>query len=207
MKLLALLLLSSVALAAPGVPELPLNALPVPLVPQAYDYTCGPAALLSVLYYWGVYDGHETDLYKPLHTSKRNGTEPEKLAEGAKGFGLESDWRRDMTLDELRAALNEGYTAILDLQAWRDKNLEAPWSAAWEDGHYVVLVALDAENAFFMDPSSHAGYGWMPITELLERWHDKDKLGGHMTKFQHLAVLIRGREGLHAIPGPLVRIQ
>jgi ABC-type bacteriocin/lantibiotic exporter with double-glycine peptidase domain len=78
-----------------------------------------------------------------------------------------------MTVARLREHLSLGKIIILELQAWR--NTEGPsvaWRDNWNDGHYVVLVALDAEYAYFMDPSTSSAYTYLPLPELIERWHD-----------------------------------
>ena len=50
-------------------PVLPQQALGVPLSRQQTTYSCGPAALRSVLKYFGVFDGPEQALYKIASTS------------------------------------------------------------------------------------------------------------------------------------------
>jgi predicted double-glycine peptidase len=205
-----MLLLSVSVSAAPTTPRLPSRALPVPLVSQATNYSCGAAALLSILYYWKVYDGNETDLYKSLKTNKKNGTQPEKIVEVARQFGLEAHYVENMKLEELRDHLSKGHTVVVNLQAWRDesgKEAALPWSEVWDSGHYVVLVAMDRKNAYFMDPSGHAGYTWVPISEMMDRWHDSDRLRGRLVKYYQLAVVIRGQSSLPSAPAPLIRMQ
>lgn len=191
------------------VPKLPREALKVPIIPQATDYSCGAAALLSVLYYWQAYDGTESSLYPLLNTTPEDGTEPNKIAEVAASLGLQASYKENMTLGELRRGLDEGKTLILDIQAWRDvtKYGGSPWRDNWEDGHYVVLVALDDVNAYFMDPSAGIGYGFIPLPELLDRWHDYEDRNGRVWKYFNLAVIISGDEPLKKFPGKLVRIE
>ena len=108
-------------------PTLPRHALGVPLSRQQTGYSCGPAALRSVLKYFGVWDGPEQQLYKIVHTSVEEGTLPEDLAAGARHFGLSAAVEPLMTIDglpplrdvierhELRAKKSLGQNFLLDL--------------------------------------------------------------------------------------------
>ena len=182
--------LAGYALASPG---LPAGALAVPLVRQATSYSCGAAALQSVLAYWGAYDGGESGLYALLATTPKDGTDPVHLASGAVHFGLKAELREGMTLDELRRLLDSGDTVILDLQAWRVAGATVSWQDDWEDGHYVVLVGMDAKNAYVMDPSTLGRYAWLPLTELEERWHDYEDRDGPIRRYLRLGIVIRGK--------------
>jgi predicted double-glycine peptidase len=178
------------AACAHAVP-IPAGALPVAAVQQQTEYSCGPAALLAILRYWQRAGGAcEKDLYAPLDTTAKDGTEPTALERVARAHGLEARYRTGVTVEELRRALAAGQTVIVDLQAWRDRLV--PWSRDWDDGHYVVLVAMDARRAYVMDPSSDTGYSWIALEELDERWHDFELREGKPVRLQHAAVFIGG---------------
>jgi predicted double-glycine peptidase len=188
-------------------PRLPANALPVPLFRQSTGYACGAAAMQAVLYYWKVYDGQESALYKVLGTTPADGTPPERLVEGARSFGLEARMKEGCDLADLRATLAAGETVILNLQAWRDGASKAtPWKDHWEDGHYVVLVAMDEARLYVMDPSVGAGYAFLPQSEFLDRWHDYTNAGGTRREYRRLAIFIKGRTPLGASV-PLTRME
>jgi predicted double-glycine peptidase len=154
-------------------PVLPQHVLNVPIVRQEEDYSCGPAALRAILQYYGLFSGREQQLYKLLDTSTEQGTLPENIALGARRFGLSATIEQWMTIDRLRSLNSAGKLVILELQAWRDDDRPtSPWRDTWDDGHYVVLIGLDAEFAYFMDPSTGDAYTYLPLGELLERWHD-----------------------------------
>ena len=156
-------------------PALPRQALGVPLSRQQTPYSCGPAVLRSVLQYFGVWDGPEQELYRIVNASVEEGTLPEELAAGARHFGLTATVTDEplMTLERLRLHLGLGKLVIVQLQAWRDAPRKSmQWREVWEDGHYVVLVGLDEEYAYFMDPSTSGAYTYVPLRELVERWHD-----------------------------------
>jgi predicted double-glycine peptidase len=203
------MLLALLLAAAPAPPpRLPSLALALPLVRQQTGYSCGAAAMLSVLKYWRVFDGEEKSLYPVLQTTPKDGTEPSKLAEGARSFGLRAEWRQNLGFADLRAALARGDTPILDIQAWPDPGTEkASWRDDWDDGHYVVLIGMDGENAYFMDPSSDGKYAYIPLPELSDRWHDFEDRHGPAWRFEHLAVFVHGdRVPASAARAPLQRL-
>jgi predicted double-glycine peptidase len=202
-KALALLLAASLGCAprARG-PSLPHDALAVPLVRQATHYSCGAAALLAVLYYWRAFDGNESALYGPLDTTEKDGTEPDAIERVARAHGLDANYRTGVTIADLRAGLAAGQTVIVDLQAWSDR--PRPWNDDWDDGHYVVAVAVDQRYLYAMDPSADAGYDYLPLDELLRRWHDVDR---KQRKWEHMAIFIAGRAHLAAYPAPLIEMR
>jgi uncharacterized protein len=188
-----------------GCAHVPANALPVPAVRQATDYSCGPAALLAVLRYWRKPVACEQDLYAPLQTTPQQGTEPPMLEAVARAHGLDARWRTGVTVDELRAAVAAGTTVILDLQAWR--TTRRAWRDDWDDGHYVVVVAIDDGRLYAMDPSSDTGYAWLPVDELVDRWHDFEDRHGPRNEFSHGALFVTGTSHASSRPSRPVRMQ
>jgi len=188
--------------------EAPPALLPLPLVSQATSYSCGAAALLSVLYYWRAFDGTESDLYGPLETTPRDGTHPAKIVEVARRYGLQAEMRIEMTIEDLRRELAAGATVILDIQAWpSDDRRDPPWEELWEDGHYVILAGMDSSKVYAMDPSVRAGYGYLPLEELPRRWHDYEDRNGRLEIHRRLGIVIRGSRPIASYPAPLSRIE
>jgi len=192
------------AMGSPG-GGLPANALAVPLVSQATSYSCGAAALQAVLYYWEAYDGNESALYAALGTTPEKGTEPRSIVKVAKSFGLDAIYRWDVSLDDVRRGYAGGDTVILDLQAWQESKEKRDWASDWDDGHYVVLVAIDDTRVFAMDPSAHYGYASLPIAEFVARWHDYEENDAGRVYIQHMAIFIHGRA--HVEAGALVPLE
>jgi predicted double-glycine peptidase len=186
--------LLTLALAS-AAPRPPASTLGLPLTPQKTDYSCGPAALLSVLRYWGAFDGNEHHLFGPLGTTPKDGTMPDKLAEYAASRGLDARLTPNMTIPELRKALASGAPVILDIQAWQDEDLPfKPWQTDWDDGHYVVAAGIDDKNVYVMDPSvEERAFGYIPLAELLLRWHDYEEYDGKRVEHQRLGIVIRGK--------------
>lgn len=164
--------------------------------------------MAAVLHYWQVFDGPETHLYERLETTPNDGTEPSRIVKVAREFGLKAAWKHRLNLEAIESALKKGETVILDIQAWRDEASEpVPWKDTWEDGHYVVLIAMDQDNVYVMDPAVASGYGYMPKQELMDRWHDYEDRGGMVRRYHHLAIFIRGKNSLKGFPTPLTRLQ
>jgi predicted double-glycine peptidase len=186
-------------------PALPPGSLPLPIVRQATDYSCGAAALLAILFYWGVYDGGESELYAELGTTPADGTPPWNLAKGARAHGLDAEMKEHQTLDDLREGLARGETIIVDYQAWKDGDDGKPWKDTWEDGHYSVLAGIDDHYVYLMDPSGGPGYVYIPIAEFLERWHDYETTPAGKVEARQLAIYIKGDKALKTFPGPLIR--
>lgn len=188
-------------------PRLPAQALRIPLFRQATGYSCGACSLQAILRYWQVFSGQESQLYERLQTTPKDGTHPEKLVEGARSFGLTARLQENTTLEDLRKAVALNQTVILNLQAWRDTVTPAKsWKETWEEGHYVVLVGLDAHYLYAMDPSVSGGYAYIPLPEFQDRWHDFEDRTGTRREFHHLAIFIKGKQSLPHYPAPLVRL-
>lgn len=161
-----------------------------PIVGQAENFSCGSAALFSCLLYWlgdATPVEEESELWGALAIDPETGAEPEAIAKVAQDLGLDAVPVLDLTLDDLRECLDGGMTAILCIQAWKDRDVR--YLVDYDDGHYVVLVGMDEENAWVMDPWLDSGYGKMPLLQLDQRWHNPDTEGMPQ---EHMAVLIRG---------------
>jgi predicted double-glycine peptidase len=172
------------------------------MVTQPDEYSCGAASLQSVLYYYRVSDGDLQSLYTPLGTSASNGTNPPQIVAFARGKGLTANYLSgtSVTLSDLQTSLQNRDPVMLVIEAW--KSTDTPWATDVDDAHWVVIIGMDANYAYFMDPWAHFGYGYMPLSELLVRWHCEET--GN-TIVQHECVFFHG---LAPPPGDnLVRMQ
>src|SRR4051812_41034610 len=82
----------------------PAGLLQVPATRQSTEYTCGPAALRSVLAYWTNSTLTEPSLVSLLRTDPQHGTPPWKLSQAARALGLEARWREGADVAQIRAA-------------------------------------------------------------------------------------------------------
>ena len=188
---------------------------PVPIISQASSHSCGAAALMAALIYFGAFDGPESELHAPLAVTPEEGTHPDRIVAVARERGLTADKRTGLTLADVEQALGQGAVVILAIQAWPDQALsqrdagawEARWESSWEDGHYVVAVGLDDRNLYVMDPSVRGSYGFIPRTELLRRWHDFEIVGGRRVEYDRLGIVIRGTPAFRRFPEAPVRVE
>jgi predicted double-glycine peptidase len=147
--------------------------LPLPILRQNTIYSCGAASYMSVLQMFKGYDGREQQLYRSLGTNPRTGTEPERIVRRARRDGFKAELRQGLTVKDLRSAVKQGKAVILDLQAWRDPHQQKmSWDRIKSSGHYVALKAVGNKYIYFMDPSAGPDYAYLPISELMPRWHD-----------------------------------
>lgn len=162
------------------------EGLAVPHVFQSTSYSCGSAALLAALRYWHLPAESERELMKALGTDWKHGTEAEAMAKFAREVGLHADLLSHMSLEALKRRVKNGETVIAEIQARPSAGAKLDKHAY---GHYVVVVAVDDGNVFFMDPRVRAPkYGSVKLDVFKKAWVDSDGVRG-------LAVAIRGAKG------------
>jgi predicted double-glycine peptidase len=147
-----------------------------------------------VLARWGTPE-REDRLIARLRSTPQNGTHPDDIVRVAREFGLRAELREGLVLEDLEAALARGTSVIVDLQAWREKE-DHPWSETWDDGHYMVLLGMDALNLYFEDPSLLGSRGYIPRQEFLDRWHDYEgdpPLDARDRTYRRMAIFIQGQ--------------
>ena len=179
-------------------PERP-RLLPVPLISQARPWSCGAAALMAALVYFGVFDEAESVLDVDLRVNPEDGTRVPSIVSAARRFGLTAAARADLTLDDLGRALSRGAVVIAAIQAWPTDRI-ADWRADWEDGHYVVVVGLSNDRVYVMDPSVRTGYAYLHRNEFLARWHDYDMDGDRRVVWNRLGIVIEGGKPIRRYP-------
>jgi predicted double-glycine peptidase len=172
---------------------------PVPLISQAQPWSCGAAALMATLVYFGVFDDTESRLDAELGTDPEQGTRVTSIVAEARRFGLQAETVTGMTLADLGAALARGSVVIAAIQAWPARKVD-DWRGRWEDGHYVVVVGLTRDRVFVMDPSVRTGYAYLSRDQFMARWHDYDQDAGRLVVWERLGIVIRGTTPLGRYP-------
>jgi len=153
-------------------PRLPPNAIRVPMTRQSRDYTCGTAALQSVLAYYGE-EFRDDELEKKLKSNAKDGTAYLEMVRFALEKSFQVDIIKEMKLERLKSDIERGLPVICLIQAWSEQS-SVDYKQDWDDGHYVVAIGFDTNNIYFMDPSTLGNYAYIPIPEFLSRWHDTD---------------------------------
>jgi predicted double-glycine peptidase len=175
------------------------HLLPVPLISQATPWTCGAASLMAALIYFGVFDEPESRLDDELGATPENGVDPEHIAAEARRYGLDAAVKTELTLTDLAAELARGSIVIVALQAWPSDPSANP-ETGWEDGHYVVVVGLDAGRVYAMDPSVRTGYAYLTRDAFVRRWHDYDVVDGRRQAYARLGIVLRGPSPMPSYP-------
>jgi len=176
-----------------------LRLLPVPLISQARPWSCGAAALMATLVYFGVFDDAESVLDGDLRVNPEDGTSVASIVREARRFGLKAAARTELTLDDLGRELSRGVIVIAAIQAWPTDKI-ADWRTDWEDGHYVVVVGLSNDRVYVMDPSVRTGYAYLDRREFLARWHDYDVDAGRRVVWNRLGIVIEGGRPIGRYP-------
>ncbi|MDZ4835133.1 MAG: C39 family peptidase [Candidatus Melainabacteria bacterium] len=164
-------------------PKEPVNMIKVPMTRQSTDYTCGVAAVQSVLMYYGD-EFMEGVLSKDLKANPKVGTAYKEIVRLVKSKGYKVEVLQNMTIESLKSLIDSGKPVICLIQAWPEKKVN--YATDWEDGHYVVAIGYDRQNVFFMDPSTLGNYTFIPTKEFLTRWHDTDS----KVKLEHFGMVV-----------------
>ncbi len=172
------------------VARLPANIIKIPMTRQATNYTCGVAALQSVLMFYGD-EFLESDLAKLLKANPQEGTAYAEMKRFSESKGYNVQVYKDMKVSELKELLDAGKPVICLIQAWPERKVN--YKTDWDDGHYVVAIGYDDGNVYFMDPSTLGNYTYIPTDEFLTRWHDMDS----KVKLNHFGMVVQ-KKAKHA---------
>lgn len=165
-------------------PKLPANTIKIPMTRQSTDYTCGVAALQSVLMFYGD-EFLESELAKFLKANPKDGTAYAEMKRFSESKGYSVQVFKDMKLDDLKKLLDAGAPVICLIQAWPERKVD--YKTDWDDGHYVVAIGHDADHVYFMDPSTLGNYTYIPNDEFMDRWHDTDS----KVKLNHFGMVVQ----------------
>lgn len=171
-------------------PQLAAVRIRAPLVRQPDGYTCGVAALQSVLHYFGITVRFDA-LAAALGADPEQGVNFRRMVAYARTCGLNVTYFTEMTPEHLYNAIDDGAPVIVALQAW-GSGLKSAYLDAWDDGHYAVVVGYDQSNIYFMDPSTLGNYTYIPTEEFLTRWHDCYEEAGKVIRLNRFGMVFRG---------------
>ena len=163
---------------------------------QMTEYSCGASALQSVLSHWGR-EIEEEALMRLLGTNPEVGTFPADMVRGARALGFDAVSKENATLEEVERFTASGHPVIALAQLWRsEKDTTESAADEWDCGHYIVVLAVDADYVYFQDPYIRMGKGFVPRSAFDEHWHQI--MGGaelaRSEKLHHVAIFIKGTE-------------
>jgi len=137
---------------------------------QTTEYTCGPAAVITLLGYFGR-KGDEMLIAQEMGTSQTCGTTPEQMTIWLNEHGFTANWYENGNLDTLQFYLGK----------------ELPILVEWSDwgGHWVLAVGYDNRNTedlmddviIFADPYDYHdgnkdGKTWFNAQRFYYMWYD-----------------------------------
>lgn len=134
----------------------------VPMYPQN-EYMCGPAAMASVVGYWGLHE-KMSDVAKEVYEEKLNGTLPIDLLIYAKGKGFEASYYKG-SLDDLREKVSKKTPLILFLNLGYD---------FYPVGHYIVVTGYSDRFRAVVAHSGTESEQVFTYDELLRDWGKTD---------------------------------
>ena len=162
--LLLLLLISASAIHAQNTfrGSFPRGVLRLPLVYQTTDYTCGPAAMLSLLRYFQVADElTEQSLASEMLTTYEWGTNYLEMQKALAKRGLSGEIRLNSTLENVQSEIVKGNPVIVNFKSYNV-------------GHYAIAIALNDKYIYMMDPwFARRGAVRMKREDFIRSWYDE----------------------------------
>jgi predicted double-glycine peptidase len=112
----------------------------LPQIKQTLDYSCG-AACFESMYRFLKRGEHADDLFfaRELGTLESGYTLPERIAELALQYNFKVDFKKDVTLLQLKLAFN--IRSVLFVTWWYE-----------DSGHYSLVKSIGDSNILLMDP-------------------------------------------------------
>lgn len=139
----------------------------LPNIQQVKLFSCGAAALQSIMTFFGAGPIDQEEYITALKTDSKNGTRPNKIVKFARNHGLRVRIETNMELAVLEKQLDKKRPVICAIQAWCGDRIYDGSS-----GHYVTAVGYDDKFYYFQDSLIQGYWGYLPKAEMIERWHD-----------------------------------
>jgi len=160
--------------------------LPIAAFQQTTEYTCGPAAVVTLLGYYGI-KGDEMTIAKEMGTSSTCGTSLPQMVSWLRANNFKVDSGQGGTLEMIRANLDKKIPVLIEWSDW--------------GGHWVLAVGYDTRNTadlmddviIFADPYDRHddrkdGIDWFNAQRFYYMWYDALLFGKVMKRIYIIAV-------------------
>ncbi|MFZ4464737.1 MAG: C39 family peptidase [Bacteroidales bacterium] len=147
---------------------------------QTTEYSCGPAAVLSLLHHYGR-SGEELRIAEEMGTSTQTGTTPDQMSNWLNNNGFQASWHEEGSLEMIRENLANNVPTLLEWSDW--------------GGHWVLVVGYDTRNTesisddviIFADPydrhdDAKDGLTWFNAERFYYMWYDAKLFGRFMSR-------------------------
>ena len=127
---------------------------------------CGPASLKIVLNYYGV-DKSEEELAK-LTNATEAGTDDTSIVRAAESLGFKAVIKNESSFRDIEEWLEKKVPVIVN---WFTRGRLDYSDSEVADGHYSVVVGLDAEHIYLQDPET-GGLRTLKREDFMKVWFD-----------------------------------
>ncbi|MFZ4546560.1 MAG: C39 family peptidase [Bacteroidales bacterium] len=137
---------------------------------QTTEYTCGPAAVLSLLKFYGK-EGDEMSIASEMGTSSTIGTNPDQMTAWLNNNGFVASWHQEGSLEMLQENLKNNIPTLVEWSDW--------------GGHWVLVIGNDIRDPknvmddviIFADPYDYHddnpdGITWFNAQRFYYMWYD-----------------------------------
>lgn len=148
-----------------------MQLLPVEPFQETLDASaCAPATLKMLLTYWKLPGAQKSDmeLATECGTDPSLGTSNEQFIETAARFGLHADVKTNASFDDMQPWLDKKIPVVVD---WFSPGRKDAPEGDMPDGHYSIVVGLDAESIYLQDPET-GGLRAIPRRQFYRVWFD-----------------------------------
>jgi len=128
---------------------------------------CGPASLKMVLGYWNN-EQNEEEIALRCKRDPELGTDDARLKEAAESYGFKVEIENSASFDSIRQWLERGVPVIVN---WFTRGRTDYKDDEVPDGHYSVVVGLDAANIYLQDPET-GGLRTLDREDFMRVWFD-----------------------------------
>ena len=147
---------------------------------QTTEYTCGSAAALMVLNYYGNHEFNEMEIAERTKAHRNHGTSVEALAEFLQEIGYRVTYHADTT--PLFATLEEFQSYVI-----QQIDSGTPVMVNWVDwsGHWKTIIGIDTcgtdspyddvlimADSYDVTDHSQDGYYLVPLARFFEMWRE-----------------------------------